>query len=219
MISSSLKKLFLVCLATLFIASPALAKDYIVDLVIFESLTPEAASDYSSNLYYPLSRNAVELGGSTANNAGFRVVDANTSMKSIAGKLQSSGRYRVISHLSWQQPGLAESTARPVKLSFGQPVNLYLPVNAVAENHLIRALTPGTEISAAQAEAVQSAQLSGTVTLSLGKYLHLKTNLVLIKPDGSGSTRMQIDRRMRSREFHYLDNPRFGLIVLTVPVD
>ncbi len=201
------------------IANPAAAKDYRVDLLIFENLTSVTASDFSKSLYYPLSRNAISLSDNLATKYGFRKTRKNPTMNSVAARLDASERYNIIQHLSWQQPGLAPKQARAVKLNYGEQVSLYLPNDAVAENGLLKAIEPGTSVDPALVESVASTRLSGSVTLSLGKYLHLDTNLVLINHNGSGSTRMQLHRRMRSKEIHYLDNPLFGLIVLVVPVE
>ncbi len=221
-------KFFIILSISSIIATQALAKDYIIDIVLFEYVDTQALSDYSDKLYYPVSRNAVSLGSEKANNAGFLLHRSNDKIRSIASKLKSSGRYNLIEHLAWRQPGLAENQARPIRINFGNPVDLYLSEQSIADRGLIQAVN-ARDLAASQApipesepvslEAVQSTELAGTLTISLGRYLHLDTNLVLTKIDGSGSTRMQISRRMRSKQIHYLDNPRFGLIALIIPID
>ncbi len=206
-------------LSALLLSSVALAKDYVVDMVIFESTAPVGEAHYTDNLYYPIARNALSLGTDKANNAGFIVSKPSTESNAIVAKLNASGRYEVIKQLSWVQPGLAENEARSIRLSFKDKVTLYLPTDATADRGLIKAIKPGTEVAANQVKAVESRLFSGTIKVSLGKYLHLDTNLVLINDDGTISTKMQLHRRMRSKETHYLDNPRFGLIVHFTPIE
>ena len=213
-----LSRLFLALLLALFIANPVQARDYIVDLVIFEHLSRAVPSDYSRDLYYPIVRNPVYLGTENAKNSGFLEHGKNPEMTAIVSRLESSSRYSVIDHFSWQQPGLEAELARPLKLTYGDEVNLYLPMNAEGENGLIAAMSPGMEVNPDAVEIVETSRLSGSVTLSLGRFLHLASNLVLIQPEGNGTARLQTSRRMRSNEVHYIDNPRFGLIVLVTPV-
>jgi hypothetical protein len=71
--------------------------------------------------------------------------------------------------------------------------------------------------------------IDGTVRVSLGRYLHLDLDLQLhtrsrledfsaesgIKP----RIHLSEQRRMRSRELHYFDHPRFGAIALITPAN
>lgn len=49
--------------------------------------------------------------------------------------------------------------------------------------------------------------LRGVVRLSRGRYLHVDTDLTV------GGIRAREHRRMRSRELHYIDHPRIGVLV------
>ncbi|SEI37800.1 Peptidoglycan-binding protein, CsiV [Allopseudospirillum japonicum] len=62
------------------------------------------------------------------------------------------------------------------------------------------------------------AELQGYVNLSVGRYLHVHTNLGLHQFEQRGlvpysAAYMQQKRRMRSNEIHYLDNPYFGVLI------
>lgn len=61
---------------------------------------------------------------------------------------------------------------------------------------------------------VSHGRLSGMIRLSKGRYLHLETDL-LLQPPGEKPYRIQLHRRMRSGETHYLDHPKLGVIVRT----
>lgn len=209
----------LIPVSALFLSCTARAKDYVVDMVIFESTAPVGEAHYTDSLYYPIASNTLVLGSEKSNNAGFTIAKSSPQSDAIVAKLKASGRYNIIKQLSWVQPGLAENEARSIRLSFKAPVTLYLPADATADRGLIQAIKPGTTVNAEQVTAVESQLFSGTIKVYLGKYLHLDTNLILINDEGTNSTKMQLHRRMRSLQTYYLDNPRFGLIVHFTPID
>ncbi len=66
-------------------------------------------------------------------------------------------------------------------------------------------------------------EITGTITLSRARYLHLTADLLFgsgSSPDvaeGAAPVRLLEKRRMRSREIHYLDNPYYGILVLVTP--
>ncbi|MDO6461672.1 CsiV family protein [Granulosicoccaceae sp. 1_MG-2023] len=203
---------------TLTVSGLARAQDYLVEIVLFENLDPGNDAPYSGKLYYPMTGNAIGINSPAAVSAGFRSAAGSAGMNAIVGRLNSSGRYRVIDQLAWQQPGLAAAEARAIRLSYGSPMTVYVPADAVAEDGLITALQPGVIDSSIDLKPVSTHQLDGTVTISLGKYLHIDANLVMLNETGTDSARLRQHRRMRSKEIHYLDNPRFGLLVLITPV-
>ena len=55
--------------------------------------------------------------------------------------------------------------------------------------------------------SVDGPSLRGVVRLSRGRYLHLDTDLTV------GGIRARDHRRMRSRELHYIDHPRIGILI------
>ena len=67
------------------------------------------------------------------------------------------------------------------------------------------------------AEAGELAALEGNITMSVRRYLHLHTDLLL--RDVDRQYRMQAHRRMRSGELHYLDHPVLGILVEARPVE
>jgi hypothetical protein len=200
------------------LALPVWAKDYVVDLVLLENLSAIGPTDYAETLYFPVTRNPVYLGSDNASQADYQPQTPHPRVAAIVNRLRASGRYDIIDHFAWRQPGLSKEKTRAINVAYGESVDLYLPGDAVGENGLIAAIAPGTSVDPNAVEVVQTSRLAGSVTLSLGRFLHVNTNLVLIRPDGTGSARLQAHRRMRSNEIHYLDHPRFGIIVLVTPV-
>ena len=59
--------------------------------------------------------------------------------------------------------------------------------------------------------------LAGNAVISLERYLHVDLDLAFHEA-GERTFRITEERRIRSREIHYFDNPRFGAVVLVTPV-
>lgn len=113
----------------------------------------------------------------------------NKNLGDIAQRLRNSAGYRVVSHQSWQQ--------------------------AVGNRNR------------AQAVAIESDRVKGQVRFHIATYLH--ANLDLWLQDGVRSVesdsfhtlsqpRLVELRRIRSRQVHYFDHPRFGAILQLIPV-
>jgi hypothetical protein len=117
----------------------------------------------------------------------------------IRGGLRNSSGYSVLFHRAWRQVGYDAAHA------------IAYPINSLAEN--------GRD------------SIEGSVTLIRERYLHLDVDLLLLRAngaapanyaDGSDSRpafRLREKRRMRSREVHYFDHPRFGIIAVVTPYD
>lgn len=60
---------------------------------------------------------------------------------------------------------------------------------------------------------VDNQRLRGLLQMSKGRYLHFNTDLYLEKSNIGRPYRIQLDRRMRSSETHYIDHPKVGVIV------
>jgi hypothetical protein len=64
--------------------------------------------------------------------------------------------------------------------------------------------------------AMGGQRIGGVISISRGRYLHLDADLLL--RDGENH-RIQLNRRMRSGELHYLDHPKIGIIVIAEKID
>ena len=69
--------------------------------------------------------------------------------------------------------------------------------------------------------------MQGTVEVSLARYLRVDLDLLYIRPAGGEVAapeavptrfRLVTERRMRSRELHYVDHPLFGVLVWIEPL-
>ncbi|HHJ14477.1 MAG TPA: hypothetical protein ENJ79_08915 [Gammaproteobacteria bacterium] len=122
-------------------------------------------------------------------------------LQAEAGALRRAPGYRVLQHLGWRQTVLDRNHARPLDL-------------------------PATER--------RGVSLNGSVKVAVERYLHLYLNLHMSDTnlpesgDAFDSDPVQFElpefrldqhRRMRSRELHYFDHPRFGVLARITPVN
>ncbi|OED39633.1 hypothetical protein AB833_14650 [Chromatiales bacterium (ex Bugula neritina AB1)] len=68
-------------------------------------------------------------------------------------------------------------------------------------------------------EEATSAKLYGGIKVWVGRFLHFDTMLAYTPRGGTRSFQFKSDRRMRSRQLHYIDNTRVGIITKIFPVD
>lgn len=176
---------YLACLALigLFLTGTAQAQQlYRVEIILFaHNDTAAAHSELWPVAERPDLSRAIDLGKSQTD---FHAVGAQElTLGGVASRLDQSGNYRVIRHLSWIQPGLSEKSARPVNISVGD--------------------------------------VEGTLTLVLGRYLHLRSDLVYRTQVNGRAVAAKVagSRRMKSRELHYIDHPLLGILVEVTPVE
>jgi len=104
-----------------------------------------------------------------------------------------------------------------------------LQLNAHAEALRRKGLTPLLHVAWEQPVGgldnpdwlwLDAGQISGLVRISLGRYLHIDTDLAMQSSAAPSGVIHSVDhRRMRSGKLHYLDHPGFGLLVIIEPVD
>jgi hypothetical protein len=112
--------------------------------------------------------------------------------------LGRSSQYRPIAYFAWRQDVLDRTQAVPMEL-------------------------PGED------DNTGNTYVDGSVRVAVERYLHLYLNLQLHTPVNDEQLelleydipefRLTEHRRMRSKEVHYFDNPRFGVIALITPYE
>ncbi len=213
-IRSSRIGLGLLFLATVLGSSHAVAKDYLIEMVVFETKSGRKLN--TSGMYYPKIGNSLRLNSETAIDAGFLTIEDGLTLTENASDMASSGRYRVLRHMAWRQPGLDEDSAKAVRINLGIPTTVFLPDNLKPYDKFIPArLTPGAN----QSYEVPTFTVNGTVKVRLGRFLHMETLLVFTDAESGQSFKLSQSRKMRSRELHYIDNPRFGILTRILPLD
>lgn len=225
-------------LVTLFLftilAMPALAVDYHVEMLVFAN-NDEAAfhsEQWSLEAQPPAVDDSLALFDGHVR-AGFRRLDPMQLERNLGEArrlLESSGHYTVLRHVAWQQPGLSAEDAVRIRLHGGEDYSLQYPERMQPR---LEVGEDGTIVEIPGPERLE--QLDGTVRVILGRYLHVHTDLVLRKPvvveridQESGEPTqmpvlldipMQEQRRMRSRELHYIDHPLLGVLVQITPLE
>lgn len=200
--------------ALLCLALPAAAEDYAVELLVFSRL---AADDGEERWPLPDSLPATEqaLG---LGEGGMQLSTGGRALQAIADSLRRSNSYRPLLHWRWIQPGWERSRARllHVQVPAGSALPLTQP-SAQASKLEMQRLRDLTDPSAVT--GVGLPLLDGTVSLSRARFLHLAADLIYVDPATGIPVQLKESRRMRSNELHYLDHPRFGVLVQVTPVN
>jgi len=201
--------------------------------------TPSGFEDGTANM---------NMGGMAQNKAYVMLDRSEFQLTNISNKLAKSANYKILLHFAWRQPTLSQSESLPVYVFNG--MNQKQPLAAPQRNQFGDPAVYG----ASTVEGPQIQDFSGTIRVSVSRYLHVETDLHLRAPvwqqdtvevvdndSGGGSissffgvqptqmTTMLVERevitdfrlletrRMRSKETHYYDHPKFSVIVLVTP--
>lgn len=212
--------------AALLLARPALAIDYIVELLVFKHTTPTTGINWQPGVMLPPSDVGLPLFGSGSDEGAYKAMATGPALAEMAETLSRSRRYPMIAYRSWQQPGLARGEAEAIRFNIGETIDVWdygdLPPRAEAQHGIGSAYQDYTLASLSpDLGGVQrrTYTINGTVTVELGRYLHLYTDLVYTDARTGTSTLQRAHRRMRSKRSHYIDNPAFGIIAHITPVE
>lgn len=206
---------YVLTLAAMLPTSAALAKDYIIEVILFENLF--ASENVSApTLYAPRLDNAIGLSSNKAAAANFVVVEEDLVLTENAESIKQSKGYRLLSHFAWRQPGLDTENATAIRVRAGNGFKMFIPNEYQIYPDFIPA-AQSASLSAAERE-ISSTVVNGTIKVRLGRFLHLDAKLVFTDTKLATSYRLNHNRKMRSRELHYLDNPKFGMLVKILPV-
>jgi len=200
--------------SALLFSSNALAIDYLIEVVLFETVA--GRDQEAGGLYYPKAARSVNLNGDAAALAGFAIVDEGLTLTENAASIAASSRYKLLRHIAWRQPGLDENAALPVRISLGNTSTLYLPEDLGPYEEFIPASATATQD---RTREIRTSTINGTIKVRLGRFLHMETLLVYTDAENQQGFRLSQSRKMRSRELHYIDNPRFGLLTRILPLE
>lgn len=196
---------------------------YQVNMVVFENrqaATTDEILNQPADMRFEAPANAVvidaiEEGG---NSQGFqRTSIIDQEFNGVVASLQRSSAYRVLLVKSWRQPGLDRNNAIPVILQGGQHYGQHAQLEGSVKLVLSRYLHLETDLWLGDYTRVLSQPAAG-----------VQPGSDLLQDDGTLSpinetweptrlVRMQDNRRMRSKELHYLDHPLIGVIVKVIP--
>ena len=151
---------------------------YRVEMVFFTFNSSDNFNqeEWRQGLPQPDLAHALDLFGGQSS-PGFKVLPPSAyELDAAAKRLQASGRYTVIGHVAWEQPGLDIKQAIPVVITGGADYGPLYP--QLMQPRFIMRAGQAVEIPAPQ----HLYQLYGTVKVVLSRYLHLYTDLVLRVP-------------------------------------
>ena len=214
-------------LSVLWLCPPVFAKDYIVEMIFFASVQDidESSLHISARTVTPDLQGAILLDDSAVFYDFLPLSQEALRLGNQAAALTASGKYRVMKHIAWLQPGLSEKEAIPVRIQAGRDYSSEFRERASAQtgsgDQMVKEKHPVNE-------------LDGTIKVVLGRYLHVFTDLVYRRPfnvkaaagpDMPGQDfvladfTLQAHRKMRSKKLHYIDHPLFGILVEIHPAE
>jgi len=189
-------------------------RNYLIEVVVFENMS-EAKNGGSGSLYFPRISSAIGLTSDQAASAGFALLDDAFALEQTVEQIRSSGKYRLLKHFAWRQPGLDANNAKAIRINIGKAGPVYIPEDLSAYDTFIPATA---QPLSSHPRKINTTTINGTLKVRLGRFLHLDTKLVFTDFEKRKSYRLSQSRKMRSGEFHYIDNPRFGLLVKILPL-
>ncbi|MBU2865179.1 peptidoglycan binding protein CsiV [Reinekea forsetii] len=152
--------------------------------------------------------------------------------------LEGSRSHRVLFHEAWNQPVPNRDNVIPIRIDGGEKYGRQAELQGYIDLYVERYLHLNTRLTFLEYAKSQDpfsffseSNTSGSATdavddfggLSLINADSLLNNRVSRKSDdyfiSTSAAAMNENRRMRSKELHYFDNPKFGLIVLITPIE
>ncbi len=155
----------------------------------------------------------------------------NYKLADSAAHLRYSPKFRLLAHFGWTQRSLEKNQALPIRITANQFSDQLMPVgeiklyvsrylhmqvdlqaseclyNEMAESETDQQLDQQLENAGTTAPAVDEAQQKGIEPL-MTMHERCENRVYVFKQN----------RKMRSRELHYIDNPVFGMLVYVTPL-
>ena len=199
---------------------------YEVELIIYEDTTKRYidSEEWSYNDVLNQSSTAAIDADMAEPDSQFSELDWDGAALSDAlRKIQDSPGFNVLLTKRWRQTGLDRDKAYYVEIQT-QPAEVTAPTEIKPANET-GTILPNGETDSAEAMPLTAASINGHVRLIMSRYLHFEVNLKYSKalqPSDLDEINNSVypvvaERRMRSREMHYIDHPLVGIIVHTTP--
>jgi hypothetical protein len=185
---------------------------YQVELIVYTNNDPAAlyTEHWREPDARPVMEGAVELTSGTGAPATtpFQLLPREQmQLTDVFDKLARDSRYTPRIHVAWRQAVQDRQSATPVQIHSRYPL-------------------PADYLEQADIPSHQD-QISGTVKISVERYLHISADLLYNRPTAASDAGadvpmdylLQETRRTRSEELQYLDHPLFGVLVRIVPYE
>lgn len=232
----------------LFLFQPVLSEEniryYDIELVVFESLEENTYNNenWPTAKQLEIPENAAILGnkfeGKLPPEYDPKLLFNSLSvedyqLKEEVESIQESEQYRLLLHTGWRQPGLPKKQAVTVYFNHTIAEDDENTESEAVESSGDTA-TPSTEY---ESETESVARMEGLITIVLARYLHLNVEMLYKKEPRSEIVDMfdtsfleerrnkdsvfylKQNRRMRSKETHYIDHPKFSMLVRITPFE
>ena len=157
----------------------------------------------------------------------------NYKLADSAAHLRYSPNYKLLAHFGWTQRSLSKRQALPIRIISHQFSDSLIPDGEI-KLYVSRYLHMLVDLSASQCEYTEK-QIEGVSDKTLDEQLESgmskqeiqaemeKSNIASNNMADSNQCINKVyqfkqNRKMRSRELHYIDNPVFGLLVYVTPL-
>lgn len=221
-------KLMIAVLVISLLAANSYASEtgYEVELIIYEDTTKRYidSEEWSYNDMLNQSNTAAIDADALEPDPQFSELDWDGAALSDAlRKIQDSPGFNVLLTKRWRQTGLDRDKAYYVEIQT-QPAEAAVHTDNQPGNETGTTLLNG-ETGSTEAMPLTAASINGHVRLIMSRYLHFEVNLNYSKAQQPSDLDeindilypVVAERRMRSREMHYIDHPLVGIIVHTTP--
>lgn len=213
-------------LLIIIISSSVSARDYKIEMILFAH-NNSASQIVGNRPPLKVPGNGLYLESADASSDWQPVSEDQFILGGVARNLRASNRYRVLQHFAWRQPVVERKKALPIQINAGRNYTDAFPEHTFRNTEF-----NDQNILNRTNETSQIRELAGTVTIAIGQYIHLYTDLVYRKPvviptelrATFNREQTLVDhgivshRRMRSGELHYVDHPMVGIIIEATPI-
>ena len=162
------------------------------------------------------------------------LTEAEQQLLGARNKIARDSRYEILFHQAWNQPVPGRDQVIPIRIDGGERFGRQFELQGYITLYVERYLHLSTDLhlidyieSTDPFNLVESSDGSGPVINSLAGIPLVSADLLPNGQAGNESGQFFIsvrdvqlseNRRMRSKEIHYLDNPEFGLLILITPI-
>jgi len=190
--------------------------EYDVEVIIFENLR-DTTVDSSDTLLLPVVQDAQPIPERSIPGAAIQPI-GELRLQVEAEKIRNSGSHRLMYHGGWRQGSIDEENAPYMSIELGSSFTMLTEQGDADSVYLRGYLNPPLNPEFDLRER-RSARLFGGIKVWVGRFLHFDTLLAYTPPGADYSYSFQSERRLRSRQLNYIDNPKVGIITKIFPVD